>query len=84
MATTAEPKRRNLPDNSVLAAIVRVLYAIRGSFTVFIFALGVVWLLLGLALQSGVIAGMLVIWGVSAMIFAGIARIGFRLIGYSS
>lgn len=84
MAAGTESEQKNSAENPVLAAIIRILYTVRGSFTAFIFALGVIWLLIGLVLQSGVMAGMLVLWGVSAMIFAGIVRIGFRLIGYST
>jgi hypothetical protein len=84
MATQRESERKNLPENPLLAAVVRVLYTIRGSFTAFIFALGVIWLLIGIALQVGVMAAMFAIWGISAMIFAGIVRLAFRLIGYST
>lgn len=76
--------KKDLPENTVLAVILRILYEIRGSFTMFVFALGISWMLLGVTLQNGVIAGMLVIWGVSAVLFAGIARLGFKLIGYST
>lgn len=84
MAAGTESERKKSAENPVLAAIIRILYTIRGSFTAFIFALGVIWLLTGLVLQNGVIAGMLVLWGVSAMVFAGIVRMGFRLIGYTT
>lgn len=69
----------------------RVLVAIRSSFLVFVLTVGVL-LIVGSLVVSGlvlpgiefsIVSAMLLIWGVSALIYAVLGRIGLRLIGYS-
>lgn len=79
-ATQEDGERSN---SQLFGAILRILYAIRGSFLVFVLAVGIVWTAVGLYLQEGVIAAMLVIWGVSAILYAGIGYGSLKLIKYN-
>lgn len=83
MSTVSESRSKDLPDNRALAAVVRLLYVVRGSFLAFVFIVGVIWLLIGIALGEGVMAGMFGIWGVSAMLYAIIGKFALQLIGYA-
>jgi len=69
--------------------LVRLSLAVRGSFLAFVATLGAVFLLIALALSEhvpgvhhGVLSGMLVVWGVSAFVYAGLGHVALRLIGY--
>jgi hypothetical protein len=83
MSTVSESRSKDLPDNRALAAVMRLLYAVRASFLAFVFVVGVVWLLIGIALGDGVMAGMFGIWGVSAMLYAVLGKFALQLIGYA-
>lgn len=76
-----------LPDS-----VVEVLQAIRGSLMYFIATVGVLCILLGAigpmipwfgSYVQGTMAGFLGIWGVSALLFAGLGYLFMRLIGYN-
>jgi len=61
-------------DDSEYGPIVRLLLAIRGSFLLSTIALGCVMILAGIAVEvaltnQGVVAAMLLIWGVSGIIY---------------
>lgn len=71
--------------------LVRLSLAIRGSFLAFVTTLGVVFLVLAVVLSnhvpvpylnSGVLSGMLAVWGVSAFVYAALGHLTLRLIGY--
>ena len=75
-----------LPDN-----VIRVLQAIRGSLMYFIASVGVLCILLGAigpmipglgSYVQGTMAGLLGIWGVSALLFAGMGYLFMHLIDY--
>lgn len=81
---------RYLPEPAL-----NVLQAIRGSFVYFIAALGVLFLFLAVLghflpagvpllsdLTTGVMAGLWAIWGVSAILYAGIAYLLMIAVGY--
>ena len=70
-------------QTTVTSILVKVLVAIRSSFVAFVFAFGVVMLAAGVALQEGVGAGLLGIFGVSAMVYAVLGYAGLKLIGYT-
>lgn len=69
--------------------LVRLSLAVRSSFLAFVATLGVVFLVLAVVLSghvpgvdNGVLSAMLVVWGVSAFVYAALGHIGLRLIGY--
>jgi hypothetical protein len=66
-------------ENSVNDYVWHVLYAIRGSFSIFLIALGILCTILGIALQTGSTAGMLVIWGATALVYGVVIRIVMRI-----
>ena len=76
-----------IPEN-----VIRVLRQIRGSFMYFVASVGVVCIVLGAvgplipwfgSFVEGPMAGFLGIWGVSAILFAGLGFLFMRLIGYN-
>jgi len=66
-------------NNPVVEAIIQFLYAIRGSFSVALFVGGILTAILGLVLNNGVMAGMLVIWGASAMGYAILLKVFLKI-----
>ena len=73
-------------------SVIRALRKIRGSFMYFVASVGVLCILLGVvgplipwfgSFVEGPMAGFLGIWGVSAILFAGLGFLFMRLIGYS-
>ena len=73
----------NAADDAEHGPIVRLLLAIRGSFLRFTIFLGVVMIVAGVAVEytltyQSVLAAMLLVWGVSAIIF-GLLGFGFVL-----
>ena len=82
MATDSGVENHSVNDR-LSAFVLDVLRTIRSSFTNFMVAVGVVWIITGYAVQEGVIAGMLILWGISVIVFALLVRVGLRLIGYA-
>lgn len=62
--------------------VVRFLLAIRSSFLLFLTTVGIIVTVLGLTVMSGAMAGMFVIWGTSAVVYAGIGYAILWAIGY--
>lgn len=81
--STATQEDDGQSNSQLFKTALRILYAVRGSFLVFVLAIGLVWTGLGLYLQEGVMAAMLVIWGVSAVLYAGIGYGCLKLIKYN-
>ncbi|KTG11470.1 hypothetical protein AUR64_04240 [Haloprofundus marisrubri] len=85
MSTATSPTQR-LTD-----AGVSILLTIRKSFLSFVMTLGLICLLFAAlfseaflpVLNNGVLAGMFVIWGVSAFVYAVLGYVVLRLIGYN-
>lgn len=72
MASYTEPISQHVPPT-----VVTLLKTLRGSFLLFVVAVGVVCILMGLFLQyvlgKGILAGMFGVWGISALMAGGIA-----------
>ncbi|SIR74717.1 hypothetical protein SAMN05421858_3589 [Haladaptatus litoreus] len=72
MAAIKEPISQNMPPS-----VVTLLKTLRGSFLLFVAAIGICCILFGLFLEfvlgEGVLAGMFGVWGFSAMLAAGAA-----------
>ena len=88
MAMNGDPENDYRLDEDQ-GSLVRLSLAVRSSFLAFVVALGVVFLVLAVILSkhvpfvtNGVVSGMLVVWGVSAFVYAGLGHLGLRLIGY--
>lgn len=73
-------------DDSLLsragALVLESLLAIRGSFLLFVTAVGVLFVVVGATAMNGVLAGMFGIWGTSALLYAGLGYLLLKLIGY--
>lgn len=82
MSDVNDLRTKDLPDNKALEIVVRVLYIVRGSFLAFVFAVGVLMLFAGIVISDGLMAGLLGIWGVSAILYALVGKFMLQLIGY--
>ncbi|WP_321112047.1 hypothetical protein [Halorussus salinisoli] len=73
-------------DESILSRswdlILEVLLAIRGSFLLFVAAVGALLIVAGAFAMNGVLAGMFGIWGASALLYAGLGYLLLKLVGY--
>jgi len=72
--STVEDSFDDSGDDSEHGPIIRLLLAIRGSFPLFAIFLGIVMIVAGVAVEltftyQGVLAAMLVVWGVSAILY---------------
>lgn len=83
MSGVNSSRSKDLPDNKALALVVRALYLVRGSFLAFVFACGVLMLLAAVVLQNGLMAGLLGIWGGSAILYAIAGKLLLGLFGYT-
>lgn len=88
MATSSDPDGDYRLDED-RGLLVRLSLAVRSSFLAFVATLGVVFLVVAVVLSEhvpgvthGVLSGMLVVWGVSAFVYAGLGHVALRLIGY--
>jgi hypothetical protein len=70
-------------------SLVRLSLKVRSSFLAFVATMGAVFLVLAVVLSGyvpgvthGVLSGMLVVWGVSAFVYAALGHLALRLIGY--
>lgn len=88
MATNSDPESDYRFDEDQ-GLLVRLSLAVRSSFLAFVATLGGVFLLLAVVLSEhvpvlthGVLSGMLVVWGVSAFLYAALGHVALRLIGY--
>jgi hypothetical protein len=72
MTSYTKPISQHVPP-----AVVTVLKTLRGSFLLFVMAVGLACILMGLLLQyvlgKGVLAGMFGVWGISALLAGGVA-----------
>ena len=79
MASYIEPVSQHVPPT-----VVTVLKTLRGSFLLFVMAVGVVCILTGLVLQyvlgKGILAGMFGVWGFSALLAAGVGYLALSYI----
>lgn len=77
--------------NGLASLAASALIAIRSSFLVFVSTVGIGLLVLSVvvsgfvlpSVEYGIVSAMLFIWGLSALIYAVLGRLGLRLIGYS-
>lgn len=73
----------NKPVHSrITEPILRALLAIRKSLLLFIATVGVLFVLGGITVMDGVLAGMFGIWGVSALLYATLGYLLLKIIGY--
>lgn len=78
IASTADAVRRS----TVGQFIIDVLLWMRSSVLNFIISLGVALFVIGLLIPDGVVAAMMVVWGVSAILFALLGYACMKAIGY--
>jgi len=75
-------RSKQLNLSFLTSIVIRIFTAIRSSFSIFLVALGIVFIILSLPIE-GAMAGMSIIWGVSAIIYAVILSIVLRLLSFS-
>jgi hypothetical protein len=89
MGTIEQDQSEELSQNTVLNVILRVLYAIRTSFSLFFIAMGTVIVAIGLTarfvpfipfIEDGVFAGLSVIIGITIMIYGAIVYIAAQFL----
>jgi hypothetical protein len=89
MGTMEQDQSEELSQNAVLNVILRVLYAIRASFSLFFISMGTVIVMFGLTarfvpfipfIEDGVFAGLSVIIGITVILYGAIAYIAARLL----
>lgn len=69
--------------NGIVSAAIGFLIWVRSSFLAFVTTFGTIFFVTGLVISEGVIAGMLVVLGVSTFIYALIGFAGLNLINYN-
>lgn len=67
---------------TLLAPIITILVRVRTSIVYFIFFVGFLFLVAAIILQDGVMAGLFGIFAFTSILYAALAYIGLRLIGY--
>lgn len=83
MEVVRSEEEENEPVHSrITEPILRLLLAIRGSLLLFIATTGVLFILGGITVMEGALAGMFGIWGVSALLYATLGYLLLKIIGY--
>jgi len=82
MSTPGTRSDESYSENKFIDYVLRILYVIRGSFSAFLFVLGIVSLLIGLIMGTGTMAGLLVIWGVSGMVYAVLLKAALTFLSF--